>query len=105
MSDRCSWCGTAVEAGDGYRAYEPAGGRRAVFCRLEHLVPWAIRGASWDPGQPVDDPRLRTCSLCDAELEEAHVLLVRSRGEHLVPAGFCNVAHLLEWAKAGGRYR
>ncbi len=115
MSDRCSWCGTAVEAGDGYRAYEPAGGRRAVFCRLEHLVPWAIRGAMWEAAEAVDDPRLRTCSLCGAALEEAHVLLVRQRthltsssgtgGEHLVPDGFCNVPHLLEWAKAGGRYR
>ena len=104
MSDPCSWCGTAVEADDGYRAYEPAGGRRAVFCRLEHLVPWAIRGAWWEPGEPVDGPRLRECSLCGAALEEAHVLLVRSRGEHLVPDGFCNVPHLLDWAKAGGRY-
>jgi len=115
VSDRCSWCGNAVEADDGYRAYEPAGGRRAVFCRLEHLVPWAIRGASWETGEPVDDPRLRTCSLCGTALADAHLLLVRSRthltsssgtgGEHLVPDGFCNVAHLLEWAKAGGRYR
>jgi hypothetical protein len=105
VSDRCSWCGTAVEADDGYRAYEPAGSRRAVFCRLEHLVPWAIRGASWEAGDTVDDPRLRECSQCGAELDEAHVLLVRRRGDHLVPDGFCNVGHLLDWAKAGGRYR
>jgi hypothetical protein len=105
VSDRCSWCGTAVEEGDGYRAYEPAGDRRAVFCRLEHIVPWAIRGAWWEPGTPVDDPRLRECSWCRAALAEAHVLLVRSRGEHAVPDGFCSVDHLLEWAKAGGRYQ
>jgi hypothetical protein len=105
MSDRCTWCGTDVEPGDGFRAYEPAGSRRAVFCRLEHVVPWAIRGAWWEPGPPVDDPRLTRCSWCEAELEEAHVLLVRSRGEHRVDDGFCSVAHLLEWAKAGGRYR
>jgi hypothetical protein len=30
---------------------------------------------------------------------------VRSRGEHRVTDGFCGVEHLLEWAKAGGRYR
>ena len=34
-----------------------------------------------------------------------HVALVRSRGEHRIPDGFCGVAHLLEWAKAGGRFR
>ena len=103
MSDRCSWCGNAVE--DGYRAYEPAGDRGAAFCRLEHLVPWAIRGAAWEPADPPDDPGLTTCSWCGAALGEAHVLLLRSRGEHEVPDAFCSVAHLLEWAKAGGRYR
>jgi ribosomal protein L24E len=105
MSERCSWCGDEVEPDDGFRAYEPAGSRRAAFCRLEHVVPWAIRGAWWDAGRPVDDPRLTVCSWCGAPLEEAHVLLVRSRGEHRVPDGFCGVEHLLEWAKAGGRYR
>jgi hypothetical protein len=103
--DRCTWCGADVEPDDGFRAYEPAGSRRAVFCRLEHVVPWAIRGAWWEPGPPVDDPRLTTCSWCERALEEAHVLLVRSRGEHEVHDAFCSVAHLLEWAKAGGRYR
>jgi hypothetical protein len=105
VSDRCSWCGTEVEPDDGFRAYEPAGSRQAVFCRLEHVVPWAIRGAWWEAGPPVDDPRLTTCSWCDDTLGEAHVLLMRSRGEHRVPDGFCSVEHLLEWAKAGGRYR
>jgi hypothetical protein len=105
VSDRCSWCGADVEADDGYRASEPAGGRRAVFCRLEHVVPWAIRGAWWEPGEPVDDPRLTTCSWCDGVLGDAHVLVVRTRGEHRVADAFCGVEHLLEWAKAGGRYR
>jgi hypothetical protein len=105
VTDHCSWCGVEVDPDDGFRAYEPAGSRRAVFCRLEHVVPWAIRGAYWEAGTPVDDPRLTACSWCDAPLEEAHVLAVRSRGEHRVPDGFCSVEHLLEWAKAGGRYR
>jgi hypothetical protein len=105
MSDPCSWCGAAVEPDDGYRAYEPAGSRRAVFCRLEHVVPWAIRGAWWEAGPPVDDHELTTCSWCGDPLTDAHVLLMRSRGEHRVPDGFCTVEHLLEWAKAGGRYR
>ena len=105
MSDQCTWCGTAVEDGDGYRAYEPASGRRAVFCRLEHIVPWAIRGAWWEPGTPVEDPALQRCFFCGAALADAHVLLLRSRGEHVVPDGFCSVEHLLEWAKGGGRYQ
>ena len=50
-AETCTWCGAAVEAGDGFRAYEPAGERSAVFCRLEHVVPWGIRGARWDPGE------------------------------------------------------
>ena len=45
MAEVCTWCGAEVEAGDGFRAYEPAGERRAVFCRLEHVVPWAIQDA------------------------------------------------------------
>ena len=103
MSDRCSWCGGAVK--DGYRAYEPAGNRRAVFCRLEHVVPWAIRGATWEAAEAPDRPSQAICSWCDRVLEAAHVLLLRSRGEHEVADAFCNVTHLLEWAKAGGRYR
>ena len=53
---RCTWCGTRRRAEDGFRAYEPAGGRRAVFCRLEHVVPWAIRGAYWEAGAEADSP-------------------------------------------------
>jgi hypothetical protein len=46
-----------------------------------------------------------SCSRCGADLGEVHVLLVRHRGEHRVPDGFCGVDHLLEWAKAGGRWQ
>jgi hypothetical protein len=31
-------------------------------------------------------------------------MLVRHRGEHRIPDGFCSVDHLREWAQAGGRY-
>ena len=108
MNERCDWCGDAVEAGDGFRAYEPAGERRAVFCRLEHVVPWGIRGAHWQAGElsepaTLDEPPL-TCSHCDAELGEVHVLLVRHRGEHRIGDPFCSVDHMVEWAKSGGRW-
>lgn len=106
--DRCSWCGQDVEPDDGFRAYEPAGERRAVFCRLEHAVPWSMQGAHWDPGElaepaSLDEGELR-CAHCDAELGEVHVLLVRHRGEHRPADAFCSVAHMAAWAKAGGRW-
>ena len=109
MSESCTWCGAAVEADDGFRAYEPAGDRRAAFCRLEHLVPWAIQGAVWEAGALDEPPRLdevvKHCSHCDAELTDTHVLLVRHRGEHRVADGFCSVDHMEAWAKAGGRWQ
>jgi hypothetical protein len=106
--DRCTWCGSPVERDDGFRAYEPAGERRASFCRLEHVVPWAIRGALWEAGAPEAGEAGETidrCSHCDAELGEVRVLLVRRRGEHRIGDGFCDVEHLAAWAKAGGRWQ
>jgi hypothetical protein len=105
-AERCTWCGGEVEPDDGFRAYEPAGDRKAVFCRLEHLVPWRIQGAIWEAGRApqLDDPPSR-CAQCDAELGVVSVLLVRHRGEHRIADGFCSVEHLADWAKAGGRWR
>jgi hypothetical protein len=105
----CSWCGAGIEPEDGFRVYEPAGERRAAFCRLEHVVPWAIQGAHWEPGELDEPPELdaatHRCALCGAELGEVHVLAVRHRGEHRVSDAFCSVDHLADWAKAGGRWR
>ena len=99
----------SVEADDGFRLYEPAGDRRAVFCRLEHVVPWAIQGPHWEPGELDESPPVeggqRTCAHCGRELGDVHVLLVRHRGENRIPDDFCSVDHLLEWAKAGGRWQ
>jgi hypothetical protein len=119
MNERCTWCGVDVEPADGFRAYLlPAatntaagstGERRAVFCRLEHLIPWSIKGAHWEAGAIHEPPSLdegaRNCSHCGAELTEARVLLVRHRGEHRVGDAFCSVDHMNEWAKAGGRWQ
>jgi hypothetical protein len=108
-AERCTWCGEGVEADDGFRLYEPVGERRAAFCRLEHVVPWAIQGPHWEPGDPganaAVDAREPVCAHCGTQLGEVHLLLVRHRGEHRVPDDFCGVDHLLEWAKAGGRWR
>jgi len=108
-SERCSWCGAPVERDDGFRLGEEPGARRAVFCRLEHVVPWAMQGAHWEAGDP-DEPAgladaLGTCAQCDAELGDVRVLLVRHRGEHRIPDAFCSAAHVADWAKAGGRWR
>ena len=43
-------------ADDGFRLAEHAGDRGAVFCRLEHVVPWAIQGAHWEAGEPLEPP-------------------------------------------------
>jgi hypothetical protein len=93
-----------VDPDDGFRAYEPAGERSATFCRLEHVVPWAIRGPHWEAGQAPAIESPGRCSRCDAELADVHVLLVRHRGEHRIADAFCSVDHLREWANAGGRW-
>ncbi len=105
----CTWCGTEVEADDGFRAYEPAGERRAVFCRLEHVVPWVISGAHWEAGAPPEPlpaaEDLDRCAQCGDAVDDARVLLVRHRGEHRIADAFCGTTHLEEWAKSGGRWR
>ena len=61
---------------DGFRAFEPAGERRAVFCRLEHVVPWAIQGAHWEAGEMTEPASIDegpiSCSHCGPELGEVH---------------------------------
>jgi hypothetical protein len=109
-AERCSWCGSAVEASDGYRAAEPAGARRATFCRLEHVVPWAMQGPHWEAGEVAtpaaegDHPDLERCAHCGEPVGELRVVLVRHRGEHRIPDAFCRVEHLRAWAGAGGRW-
>jgi hypothetical protein len=107
--ERCSWCGADVGPNDGYRLAEPAGERRAAFCRLEHVVPWAMQGALWQAGTIEEpsgiDDSLDACAQCGDGLPDTRVLLVRHRGEHRIPDAFCSVDHLAGWAKAGGRWR
>ena len=106
--ERCSWCDRAIEREDGYRLAELPGERRAAFCRLEHVVPWAMQGPHWEAGA-VDEPRevtgaVQECARCGVTLSQVHLVLVRHRGEHRIPDGFCSVDHLAEWAKSGGRW-
>jgi hypothetical protein len=101
----CTWCGRAVEPGDGYRAGAAPGARRAVFCRLEHVIPWAIQGAHWEPGEIEPPAEVTTCAQCGQPLSDVYVMLVRHRGEYRIPDAFCSVDHMAEWAKGGGRWR
>ncbi len=92
---------------DGWRAYEPAAARTAAFCRLEHVVPWSMRGAVWEPGPaelPADSAHEATCAACGEDLDPGRVVLIRHRGPHRIADGFCSVDHMSEWAKAGGRW-
>ena len=94
-----------IEPDDGYRLYEAAGERAAVFCRLEHVVPWAIQGPHWEPGaMPRIEDEPPACSQCDAALGEVRLTLVRHRGEHRIADAFCELEHLRAWAAAGGRW-
>jgi hypothetical protein len=120
-TDRCSWCGHAIEREDGWRLHEAPGARRAAFCRLEHVVPWSIQGAHWDAVPPSETgaeasalwskepPALAdspdACAHCGMALSDVHLVLVRHRGDHRISDAFCSIDHLSEWAKAGGRWR
>jgi hypothetical protein len=108
-SATCSWCGDAIEREDGWRAQEVPGARRAAFCRLEHVVPWAIQGPHWDAGEIEEPSGLieahDECAHCGAPLQDVHVAIVRHRGEHRILDAFCSVDHMAAWAKAGGRWR
>ncbi len=105
--ERCTWCGVAVDRDDGYRVRNGPGSGSAVFCRLEHVVPWALKGARWEGGArepPASDGGPGICPLCAQPLTSARVTLMRHRGEHRIPDAFCSVEHLAQWANAGGRY-
>jgi hypothetical protein len=108
-SDRCTWCGASVDRDDGFRLIESPGERTAVFCRLEHVVPWALQGAHWT-ADAIDELTLRAdqssdCAHCGDRLDDVRVTLVRHRGEHRIPDAFCSVDHASSWAGAGGRWR
>ncbi len=84
------------------------GARRAAFCRLEHVFPWKVQGLFWEAGE-LEEPlgladAVESCAHCGAELGDVRVVLVRHRGEHRIPDGFCSPDHMAEWAKSGGRW-
>ena len=105
----CSWCGTAIEREDGWRAQEMPG--RAAG----GLLPPRARGAVADSGartgrrgrsrsRAASTDSIDTCAHCGEPLGDVQVVLVRHRGEHRIPDAFCSADHMAEWAKAGGRW-
>lgn len=109
-ASRCARCGRVVPDDEGFRLSGPGEGRRAAFCRLEHVVAWVIRGATWDPGGALVEPppgsRAAECSQCARELEDPPpLLLVSHRQADRIPDAFCSLEHLRAWALAGGRWR
>ena len=77
MGAKCTWCGEEVDAEDGFRLYEPAGDRRATFCRLEHVIPWAIQGPHWEAGDldettSIEEGPLK-CAQCGEEVRQTPI--------------------------------
>jgi hypothetical protein len=105
----CTWCGEDVGDDEGFRATEPVADLRAVFCRLEHIVPWAMQGAHWDIGTFLAgddrDDGLGQCAQCGIAVGDTRVMLVRHRGAHRIADVFCTTEHLHTWARAGGRWQ
>ena len=119
---QCTWCGEPVERDDGWRVLEIPGARSAVFCRLEHVVPWHIQGSRWEAGDagvpagaggelgksvgahPAEPAASADCSQCGEPLGDVRVLAIRHRGDHRIPDAFCSAAHLAAWARHGGRW-
>src|SRR5436309_14909024 len=105
-AEHCTWCGNPVDREEGFRLEEEPGERHAVFCRLEHVVPWSLQGAHWEPGalcEPSDiEESLTACAQCGEALGDVHVVLVRHRGGQRIPDGFCWGAHRAAWARRGG---
>ena len=105
-SVKCSWCGVPVDVGDGYRLAEEPGARSAVFRRRSTSCHGRSRGRTGSRAKSTwTAATVDRCAHCDEPLGEVRVVLVRHRGAHRIPDGFCSVDHLRAWAAAGGRWR
>ena len=104
---KCDWCGTEVLEDDGWRLIKPAHSLMATFDRLEHVVPWIMKGPDWHiakGGVALPDDAPNVDSQTGEELGDDPVYLIRHRDEHRIADAFVNTDNALEWAKAGGRY-
>jgi len=104
---QCDWCHVEVLDDDGFRLIKPKHKLIATFDRLEHVVPWIMKGPDWHiakAGLEIPDDVPTVDSQTGEELGDDPVLLVRHRGDIRVADAFANTDNALEWAKAGGRY-
>lgn len=85
IPERCAWCGADVDAGDCWVA-RARGGEEAAFCRLEHVVPWEMRGGG-------------------GEWAAGSVELVRHRGGHQLVEAFDSSEEMRKWAAKGGPWQ
>ena len=104
---KCDWCGVGVPEEDGFRLIQPKRNLGATFDRLEHVVPWLMKGRpQWHIWKDVEVPD--GVEPVDAhtgeELEDDAIYLVRHRGDVRIADGFTDLDSALAWAKAGGRY-
>ena len=100
-----SWCGRSSPTTASAPTSPPASGA-PIFCRLEHVVPWAIQGAHWEAGALAEPPALergRRAAAPTAAPSSATSAcsLVRHRGEHRIADDFCSVDHLLRMGEGG----
>ena len=71
-----------MDENDWWRAQEGSGEEEIAFCRLEHVVPWAMKGPGWSA-----------------------VALVHHRGGHQISESFGSVEEMRAWAAAGGPWQ
>ncbi|MFY9265290.1 MAG: hypothetical protein WAO61_07685 [Solirubrobacterales bacterium] len=109
----CSWCGRDLGPDAGFELTDLSTRQRVAFCRLEHVVPWVMRGGVRERGVvvKVDGPPSgavaaeQTCASCSAALASTAVWLEQRRAGRLVIDGFCDLDHARAWASGGGRWR
>ena len=104
---KCDWCGVGVPEEDGIRLIQPKRNLGATFDRLEHVVPWLMKGRpQWHIWKDVEVPE--GVAPVDAhtgeELDDDAIYLVKHRGDARIADGFVDTDSLLAWAKAGGRF-
>lgn len=66
-----------------------------------------MRGGEWGEGPsslPPGSEHERRCAACDVPLGADRVALVRHRGGYRIADGFCSTEHMVQWARAGGRW-